>query len=121
MLWRILANALVVLHLAFVAFAVFGAYLAWRWRRLLVLHVPALCWAVWIELSGRICPLTPWENELREHAGEAGYQGGFVEHYIVPVIYPSGLTRHTQWILASVLIAVNVAAYAVLMRKAVQR
>ena len=75
------------------------------------MHLPALAWGVWIELSGAICPLTPLENHLRSLAGEAGYSGGFVEHYVLPVLYPPGLTQHTQWALAGVLLTFNVIAY----------
>lgn len=116
-----LADAVVLLHLAFVAFAVGGGFLAWRWPRVLWLHVPALLWATWIELSGGICPLTPLENVLRRRAGEQGYEVGFIEHYLLPLLYPIGLTRETQWILAAGLIAVNVVAYAVIIRRARER
>ena len=74
-------------------------------------HIPALAWGLWIELSGKICPLTPLENHLRALAGQAGYSGGFVEHYVIPVLYPPGLTRHTQWVLAAVLFFTNTIAY----------
>lgn len=74
-------------------------------------HLPALAWATWIGLTGSLCPLTPLENRLREAAGEAGYSGGFIEHYILPVLYPIGLTRETQWLLAAVLVACNLVAY----------
>ena len=110
-LWRVLADALVVAHLAFVAFVVLGGYLAWRWPVALFAHIPALAWGLWIELSGKVCPLTPLENHLRAIAGEAGYSGGFIEHYVIPVLYPPGLTRDTQWVLAAVLLLANAIAY----------
>lgn len=88
-----------------------GGFLAWRFRHAWLAHAPALAWGLWIELSGSICPLTPLENHLRMLAGESGYQGGFVEHYVIPVLYPPALTRDVQWILAGVLLAVNVVAY----------
>lgn len=119
--YGLLADAVVVLHLAFVAFAVGGGFLAWRWPRLLWLHVPALAWAAWIELSGGICPLTPLENALRHHAGEQGYAVGFIEHYLHPLLYPIGLTRETQWLLAAGLLAVNVLAYTVIIHRARRR
>ncbi|MGH8229334.1 MAG: DUF2784 domain-containing protein [Steroidobacteraceae bacterium] len=109
--WKLLADTVVLLHLAFVVFVVIGGFLAWRFRIALFAHVPALLWGIWIELSGWICPLTPLENHLRALAGEAGYTGGFVEHYILPVLYPPGLTRAAQWVLAAVLIALNAIAY----------
>ncbi len=112
MLWNLLADTVVLAHLAFVAFVVAGGFLTWRYPRALFAHVPALLWGIWIEVSGMICPLTPLENHLRTLAGKAGYTGGFVEHYIIPVLYPLGLTRHIQWMLATILIALNVLAYA---------
>ncbi|NLD67898.1 MAG: DUF2784 domain-containing protein [Limnobacter sp.] len=108
---RLAADALVLLHLAFVAFALLGGLLVvWRaW--LAALHLPAAGWALWIEASGGICPLTPWENRLRRAAGESGYEGGFVEHYLIPVLYPSGLTPTLQAWLAVVVLVVNLAIY----------
>ena len=105
------ADAVVVLQAAFVAFAVLGGFLVVRRPWLAALHLPALAWGVWIELSGGICPLTPLENALRVQAGGAGYAGGFVERYVVPVLYPPGLTRPTQWLLAAALVAINAVAY----------
>lgn len=116
--WKLLADAVVLAHLGFVVFVVAGAFLAWRYPRVLFAHVPALLWGLWIEVSGMICPLTPLENHLRMLAGEAGYSGGFIEHYVIPVLYPLGLTRHIQWILAAVLIALNVVAYGGLLARA---
>ena len=107
----LLADAVVVVHLAFIAFATLGGFLVWRWRRAIFVHLPALAWATYIGLTGDLGPLTPLENELRERAGEAGYSGGFIEHYILPVLYPIGLTRQTQWILAAILVAINLFAY----------
>ncbi len=108
---RLLADFVLLLHLAFIAFVVGGAFLAWRWPRIIVGHVPLLAWGVYIEVSGGVCPLTPLENRLRRLAGEHGYEGGFIEHYLVPLIYPPGLTRDTQWLLAALLVAVNVVGY----------
>jgi hypothetical protein len=88
-----------------------GGFLAWRFPFAWLAHLPALAWGVWIELSGSICPLTPLENHLRRLGGEAGYGGGFVEHYVIPLLYPPGLTRDVQWVLAAVLLAVNGFAY----------
>lgn len=111
MAWRLLANGVVLLHVAFVLFAVFGGFATWRWRGVAFAHLPALAWGCWVELSGSICPLTPLENQLRHRAGEAGYSGGFIEHYILPVLYPPGLTLPVQWTLAGALLAVNLVAY----------
>lgn len=105
------ADALLVFHLAFILFAVFGAALVvWR-RRLAWLHLPALAWAVFIVASHGICPLTPLENEWRARAGQAGYEGGFIDHYIAPLIYPPGLTPGMQTALAIALAAWNVFLY----------
>lgn len=117
MMYRLLADAVVVLHGAFVIFVVLGGFVALRWRWVAWLHVPAAVWGALIEVGGWICPLTPLENWLRGRAGEAGYSGGFVEHYLLRALYPSGLTRTAQWILAGVVVAVNVAVYARVLRR----
>lgn len=110
----LLADGVLVLHGLFIAWAAFGALAVWRWPRLLVLHLPALAWGVWIEISGGICPLTPLENSLRRAAGQSGYSGGFIDHYLGGLIYPAGLTREAQWAVAGVLLAINVVLYAVM-------
>jgi hypothetical protein len=112
MLWSLLADGVVVLHFAFTAFVIFGGFLTWRWRRVIFAHLPALAWGCWVEVSHSICPLTPLENQLRHLAGEAGYTGGFLAHYLLRVLYPPGLTWHVQWLLAGLLVALNVVAYA---------
>jgi hypothetical protein len=117
LLWSALADGLVVIHFAFTAFVVFGGFLAWRWRWLVWLHLPALAWGCWVEVSHSICPLTPLENHWRLLAGESGYSEGFLAHYVVRVLYPPGLTFHMQWTLAVLLLLVNVAAYAKLLRR----
>ncbi|MBV8062574.1 MAG: DUF2784 domain-containing protein [Nevskia sp.] len=112
MLFHLAAGAVVVFHLCFIAFAVFGGWLV-LWRlRCAWLHLPALAWAAWIELSHGICPLTPLENHFRHQAGEAGYSGGFIEHYLLPVIYPPGLEPVDQVSLAALLVVMNLALYA---------
>jgi hypothetical protein len=111
MLWSLLADGVVVIHFAFTAFVIFGGFLTWRWRWLISAHLPALAWGCWIEVSHSICPLTPLENRLRHLAGEAGYSGGFLAHYLLRVLYPPGLTWRIQWVLAGLLILLNVAAY----------
>lgn len=112
----VLADAVLALHLAFILFVVFGALLVWRWQGFVWLHLPALLWGGWIELSGGICPLTPLENQLRVLAGEAGYRGGFIEHYLLPLIYPEALTRGAQIGLGLGVLAFNAVLYAALWR-----
>lgn len=116
MISLILAALVLLLHLGFILFALFGALLVMRWRWLLFLHLPAAAWAVFIELSGAGCPLTALENHFREQAGQAGYAESFVEHYLLPVIYPAGLTPALQWTLAGVVLAVNLLLYGWLLR-----
>ena len=111
MLYSLLADLVVAVHLAFVGFVVLGGLAVWRWPRLVWLHLPAVVWGVGIELSGAICPLTPWENWLRHQAGDGGYQGDFVERYLLPLLYPVGLTRTDQVVLGCLVVVVNVAAY----------
>jgi len=119
---RLLADVLVLVHLAFVAFVIGGALLTWRWPRLAWAHVPAAAWGAWVELTGRICPLTPLEIQLRRAAGEAGYEGGFIEHYLIPLLYPEGLDSDIQSWLGVLVLAVNLLAYAgILWRRARRR
>src|ERR1700683_1526073 len=112
MFYRAAAEGVLLFHLAFIAFALLGAVLAIRWRWIVLLHIPAAAWCFFIEVSGRICPLTYAENFLRVRGGQAGYSEGFVEHYLLAIIYPAGLTREVQFVLAGVVVAVNVAIYA---------
>jgi hypothetical protein len=106
MLYRWLADGLVTVHAAFVAFVVLGSLAAIRWPRV-----------AWIEFTGWICPLTPLENAWRIRAGEAGYRGGFVEHYLLHMLYPPELTRSTQWALGAAVLVLNVLAYAIAYRR----
>lgn len=117
MLYRCLADAVLLLHLGFILFVLFGALLVARRRRLLPWHLAAAAWGVGIELSGAVCPLTWIENRLRLNAGDAGYGGGFVEHYLVALIYPAGLERPTQYLLAAALLALNAALYLRILRR----
>jgi len=121
MLDRLAADAVVALHLAFVVFAAIGGVLAWRRLAYAWFHLPALAWAAYVEFSGTICPLTPLENRLRARAGEAGYAGSFVEHYVMPVLYPVGLTPDAQKWIGAALVALNVAIYAVALARARSR
>jgi hypothetical protein len=111
MLWRVLADAVLLLHLVFVVFAMLGGLLAWYWRPAMFLHLPALAWAATVEFQGWICPLTPLENHLRAAGGAAGYEGGFIEHYLLPLIYPAALTPRLQFWLGAGLVAFNLAVY----------
>jgi hypothetical protein len=111
-MYAVLADAVLVLHLAFVLFVVLGGLLVLRWRRTAWLHVPAAAWGVAIEFGGWICPLTPLENRLRERAGEAPYTGDFVARYLMPVIYPEGLTREVQIALGLGALLLNAGIYA---------
>ena len=121
MIYRVLADLVLVIHLAFVLFVVLGGLLVPRWPRLAWLHLPAAVWGVLIEYSGWICPLTPLENSFRLKGGEAGYSGGFIQHYIQPTLYPSGLTRSTQLVLGSIVLLLNLAAYAIVFRRSRDR
>ncbi|MDZ7780528.1 MAG: DUF2784 domain-containing protein [Gemmatimonadota bacterium] len=106
-----LADMVLVGHLAFVLFVIFGGLLALRWSWVSVPHLPVLAWGVWIELTGGVCPLTPVENRLRRAAGQAGYEATFIEHYIVPIVYPPGLTHGIQVGLGVALVLGNAAVY----------
>ncbi|HET9636407.1 MAG TPA: DUF2784 domain-containing protein [Gemmatimonadaceae bacterium] len=117
MIYRVLADVVLVLHLGFVLFVVLGGLVAARWSRVAFLHVPAAIWGVLIEYAGWICPLTPLENSFRVRGGEAGYTGGFIEHYIQPVLYPAGLNRTTQFVLGTLVLLVNVGAYAMILSR----
>lgn len=112
MLYRILADLTMLLHLGFILFVVLGGLLVLCKRWVVWLHPPAVVYGVLVEWLGWICPLTPLEVRFRRLAGEAGYAGGFVEHYIVPLIYPAGLTAETQWLLGAVVLGVNLGVYA---------
>lgn len=111
MLFRLLADAVVVLHLGFVLFVVLGGMLVLRWPRAAWVHLPAAVWGAWIEFAGWICPLTPLENWLRREGGDPVYATSFVEHYVVPVLYPPALAREIQWALGGLVLAVNALVY----------
>ena len=117
MLFKLLADTVAFIHLLFVAFAVAGGLLALRWRRLPWLHLPALAWGATVEFTGWICPLTPLENWLRAAGGAAGYSGGFVDHYLLPLLYPASLERGTQLVLGLALLAINAVAYSLVWRR----
>jgi hypothetical protein len=116
-LYGLAADLVVVLHLAFVLFVVLGGLLALRWPRLAWIHLPVAAYGALIELVGWICPLTPLENWLRQAAGETGYEGGFVEHYLLPVLYPRALTAGLQLTLGLLVILANAAIYAAVLSR----
>ena len=113
MLYRLLANTVVIIHVGFVAFVVLGGFLAWRWRHIAWLHIPMALYGAAIEFVGWVCPLTPLENHFRRLANQSGYEGGFVEHYILPILYPVNWSIDLRIALGIVVLVVNAAAYAV--------
>ena len=117
MIYRLLADLVFLVHLGFVLFVVLGGIAVWRVPRLASLHLPAVTWGALIEFAGWICPLTPWEQSLRLLAGEQGYSGGFVEHYLLPILYPAGLTRDIQIGLGFSVLLINGFAYLLILRR----
>ncbi len=115
MIYRILAELLLVVHLAFILFVVFGGFAVLKWHWLAWVHLPVAGWGAIVELKSWVCPLTPWENKLRVLAGQEGYDEGFIEHYIMPVIYPPGLTRDIQTTLGLLVVAINLVLYGVVL------
>jgi hypothetical protein len=117
MLYRLLADLVVALHLGFVLFVVLGGLIALRWPRAAFLHLPAALWGAGIEFIHGVCPLTPLENHLRHLGGEAGYSGDFVERYLLPVLYPAGLSQDVQLVLGAFVVVLNAAVYAWVWRR----
>jgi hypothetical protein len=117
MIYRYLADGVLLLHLGFILFVVGGTVLVARHARLMPLHLAAVAWGFAIEAGGAVCPLTWVEIRLRMLAGDAGYAGGFIEHYLLPLIYPAGLGRATQYVLAAAVLAVNAGLYAWILRR----
>jgi hypothetical protein len=113
MWYRAAADAVLLVHFAFVLFVVFGGLLALRWPRVAWIHIPLAIYGAVIEFIGFVCPLTPLEVSLRQRGGEAGYSGGFIEHYITATIYPAGLTRQVQIVLGMAVLAVNIIVYTI--------
>lgn len=118
MWYRIAADLVLITHFAFVVFVVGGGLLAIRWPRVAWVHVPVAIYGTVIEFLGFICPLTPLENSLRHRGGEAGYSGGFIDHYITATIYPSGLTRRIQFVLGIAVLVLNAVVYTIVARRA---
>jgi hypothetical protein len=114
---HVLATAVVLVHLTYIAFVIAGAFLVLRWRKLSYLHLAAVAWAVYVEWAGAICPLTPLENQLRAAAGLEAYAGDFVAEYIFPVLYPNGLTRRTQLFIGAVVAVLNSCIYMMVLRR----
>ena len=121
MIAKIAADSLVVIHLAFIVFVLFGGLLVLKWGKVSILHISCVLWAVLIEFRGWICPLTPLEHHFRDAAGGAGYTGGFINHYLMPVIYPEGLTQGIQIALGIIVLAINLGVYGVVLVKRVKR
>lgn len=111
MIERIAADIIVIVHFGFILFVGLGAFLSLRWRRAAWLHVPAAIWGAAIEFRHGVCPLTPLEQRLRMIAGDAGYSGSFIEHYLLPIIYPSGLDQRVQYVLGTLVLVINLAVY----------
>lgn len=113
----LLAELLVLVHFAFILFVLFGGLLLLKWPRLAWLHLPAVIWGVVVEAMGWICPLTPLEIRFRLQAGQEGYSGDFLAHYLMPIIYPAGLNLEFQQVLAGFVIILNVVIYFFLFKK----
>lgn len=119
--YKLMADALVIFHLSFVVFVLLGALLVLKWRRLVWVHIPAVIWGIYIETSHNMCPLTRWENHWRELGGEAGYSGGFVDHYLMPILYPHEITDEAQLLIAGIIILINGVCYGMMIWQFVRR
>jgi hypothetical protein len=117
MAYRLLADIVILIHLGFTVFVLLGGVLVLRWPKTAIPHIPAAVWGVWIEFSGGICPLTPLENRLRVRGGLGGYSESFTEHYLLPILYPLGLTRGTQIAIGIFVLAINLLFYGLLLRR----
>jgi hypothetical protein len=121
MVYHTLSNLILIVHLAFVLFAVLGGILVLKWRRLAWVHAPAFLWAALIEFAGWVCPLTPLENWLRLKGGALPYRTTFMEHYLLPLLYPATLTRHLQIFLGLLVLSINLGFYSWMFRRAAQK
>ena len=117
MIYSFLADLLVVFHMVFILYVMAGALLIFKWPKTLWLHLPSCFWGMTVEFTGWICPLTPWEIQLRILAGEEGYTGSFIKQYLIPIIYPSGLTREVQMVLGGTILIVNLSLYTLILMK----
>ncbi|MDH5446416.1 MAG: DUF2784 domain-containing protein [Gammaproteobacteria bacterium] len=114
-LW--LANLIIVFHFLFIVFVLLGGLLVLKWPKMIWLHLPAITWGFLVELNGWICPLTPWENHFRELAGKLVYEGDFIGKYLIPLIYPDGLTREMQYVFAAIVVLINAVIYFVIWQR----
>ena len=121
MIFRFLADATVVLHLGFVLFVVLGGLIVARWRHVAWVHLPAAAWAAWVEFADWVCPLTPLENWLREQGGGTTYSSSFIEHYLLPILYPESLSRELQWVLGGAVLVINAVVYIVVFQRGLRR
>jgi hypothetical protein len=121
MIYHALSNLVLIAHLAFVLFVVLGGFLVLKWRSLAWFHVPAFLWGALIELAGWVCPLTPLENWLREKGGELVYRTDFIEHYILPLLYPATLTRRSQIFMGLLVLSVNLGLYGWILWRTAQK
>ena len=121
MIYSLLASSVLLIHLGFILFVLFGGIFGFWWRKVIILHIPAIFWGAFVEFSGWICPLTPLENKFRIRAGELGYSGGFVENYIQPLIYIEGLTAEMQIIFGTIVILLNLFVYGWMFKRWVRR
>ncbi len=121
MIFRLAADAVVTFHLLFIIFVLLGGLLILRWPWTALLHIPAMTWGAAVEFLHLYCPLTPLENALRSRAGDQGYDGGFIEHYLIPLIYPAGLTPQIQLWLGGIVLLINASVYGALLVRGVRR
>lgn len=121
MIFRLAADAVVTFHLLFILFVLLGGLLVLRWPWAALLHLPAMIWGAAVEFLHLYCPLTPLENALRSRAGDQGYDGGFIEHYLIPLIYPAGLTPQIQLWLGGIVLLINASVYGALIVRGVRR
>ena len=117
-MYGLLADMVMLLHFCFILLVVFGGLLALYWQRFVLVHIPAVVWAVFLEARpGTLCPLTPLEQALRQRAGESSYKGGFIEHYLAPIIYPTNMTIQEQFLIGLALLLYTVVIYWVVYRR----
>ena len=114
---RVLTDLVILVHVAFIVFVLFGGLLAFRWRWMPWVHCPAMGWGAAVEFFGWVCPLTPLENALRQAGGGAGYSVSFIERYVLPLVYPAELTRELQLLLGGAVVAVNAVVYFLVLRR----
>ncbi|WP_243349398.1 DUF2784 domain-containing protein [Parabacteroides sp. FAFU027] len=117
MLYRLLADFIVLIHFSFILFVVLGGLLVLRWRKVIYFHIPAMFWGAIVEFYNIICPLTPWENHFREVGGAERYESDFIENYLIPVMYPAGLTVSIQFILGCLVVVTNLIIYSIVIWK----